>query len=124
MSEIRANTISDAAGTGPATLTKQSAAKMWCQASNAPAINDSFNVTSLTDVGTGKLTYNLTSNMSSASYAFNASAQLTTIAGTGCFSINPLITSCTASSCRSDFYENGSLSDGANWIASINGDLA
>ena len=124
MSEIRANTISDAAGTGPVTLTKQSAAKMWCQASNAPAINDSFNVTSLTDVGTGKLVYNLTSSMANAVYAFNASAQLTTITGTGCFAMNPLVTSNTTSTCRSDFYENGIASDGANWIASINGDLA
>lgn len=124
MSTLVTSNISDgttSVGTG---YVVNGSAKAWCQASNAPAINDSFNVTSLTDVGTGKLVYNLTSSMANAVYAFNASAQLTTITGTGCFAMNPLVTSNTTSTCRSDFYENGIASDGANWIASINGDLA
>ncbi len=37
MSEIRATTISDAAGTGPITLTKQSAAKAWVSYNNNTA---------------------------------------------------------------------------------------
>jgi len=55
LSEIRATTISDAAGTGPITLTKQSAAKSWVNFNGTGTIatRDSFNVASLTDVGTG-----------------------------------------------------------------------
>ena len=53
MSEIRATTISDLAGTGPATLTKQSAAKAWGRYSSGTTIYDSFNVSSTTNYGTG-----------------------------------------------------------------------
>ena len=54
MSEIRATTISDAAGTGPIALTGQSAAKAWCrynQGSNI--VVSSVNVSSVIDNGTG-----------------------------------------------------------------------
>lgn len=63
MSELRANTISDAAGTGPVTLTKQSAAKMYScfNGIGTVSIVDSFNVSSLTDNGTGSYTNTLTS---------------------------------------------------------------
>lgn len=68
MSEIRANTISDAAGTGPVTLTKQSAAKAWVNYSNDGGITNraSFNLSSITDVGVGNVTLNFTSSMSGA----------------------------------------------------------
>ena len=35
MSELRADTISASNGTGPVTLTKQSAAKAWCHITDA-----------------------------------------------------------------------------------------
>ena len=75
MSEIRANTVSDAAGTGPVTLTKQSAAKAWATVnmSGTAAISDSFNFTSLTDNGTGDYTATFTSAMANGNYAANAS---------------------------------------------------
>ena len=71
MSDIRANTISDAAGTGPIDLYKQSAAKAWVNfdGTGTVAIADSMNVASLTDGGVGQYTSNLTGNMSSANYA-------------------------------------------------------
>ena len=55
MSEIRATTISDLAGTGPATLTKQYAAKAWVNfnGTGTVAIRASGNVSSITDNGTG-----------------------------------------------------------------------
>ena len=58
MSEIRATTISDAAGTGPITLTGQSAAKAWVNfnGTGTAAISDSLNMSSLTDNGTGDYT--------------------------------------------------------------------
>ena len=75
MSEIRANTISDAAGTGPITLTGQSAAKAWGQfnGTGTVAISDSLNFASITDGGTGVYTLNFSSNMANASYAANGS---------------------------------------------------
>ena len=66
MSDIRANTISDAAGTGPITLTKQSAAKAFIRydSNGGNTINVSFNVASVTDNGTGYQTTNFTNSMS------------------------------------------------------------
>ena len=69
MSEIRATTISDAAGTGPITLTKQSAAKMFAVADqSALAVIDSLNTSSLTDMATGRLQFNLINNMANTKY--------------------------------------------------------
>ena len=68
MSEIRATTISDAAGTGPITLTKQSAAKAWCNyhhSGGTPTISGSFNVSSLDDSGVGMVGVNVTNSFNS-----------------------------------------------------------
>jgi len=62
MSEIRATTISDAAGTGPIALTKQSAAKAWVYQSSGGLV-ESFNMSSHVDNSTGNSSYNLTSAM-------------------------------------------------------------
>ena len=53
MSDIRANTISDASGNGPINLHKQSAAKAGVNVSSASDITTSFNVSSVTNTGTG-----------------------------------------------------------------------
>jgi len=75
LSEIRATTISDAAGTGPITLTKQSAAKAWCTLSMSGAnIVDSFNCASTTDITTGRFTVAFSSSMSDVNYAVTSSA--------------------------------------------------
>lgn len=69
MSEIRATTISDAAGTGPIALTGQSAAKAWVRYDQlTPSITQSFNVSSVTDVGTGQSTVNFTTSLDGFSY--------------------------------------------------------
>ena len=71
MSEIRATTISDAAGTGPITLTAQSAAKAWARYDgSAPTLNESFNVSSLNDDGSGDQTLTFTTAMSSTNFVF------------------------------------------------------
>ena len=75
MSEIRATTISDAAGTGPITLTGQSAAKAWVNFNQAtPAILDSFNTSSLTDTSMGKGDLNWSSAMGNTTYASSGAA--------------------------------------------------
>ena len=78
MSNIRATTISDAAGTGPITLTGQSAAKAWVHFTtfaNPPSISASFNVSSLTDI-TSEIEVNLTNSMSDALFAPSGGAAL------------------------------------------------
>mgnify|MGYP001544392525 CR=1 FL=1 len=62
MSDIRVNTISDAAGTGPVDLHKQSAAKAWANTNSGGAPLSSFNVASVTDSSTGNYTINFTSS--------------------------------------------------------------
>jgi len=71
MSEIRATTISNAAGTGPVALYKQSAAKAWVNfnGQGTVAIRDSFNVASLTDNGTGVYTVNFASSAANSGYS-------------------------------------------------------
>ena len=64
MSELRANTISAANGTDPVTLTKQSAAKAWFEASSSASPNNSHNISSGADNGTGNYTYSFVSSFS------------------------------------------------------------
>ena len=70
MSDIRANTISDAAGTGPIALTGQSAAKAWVNFNGTGAIatRDSQGVSGLVDNGTGDYTVNFSSSFSAVDY--------------------------------------------------------
>jgi len=71
MSEIRTTTISDKAGTGPVALTGQSAAKAWVNytSTTTTAANGSFNISSLTDTGTGNTEINFTNSFSDIYYA-------------------------------------------------------
>lgn len=75
MSEVRADTITASNGTGPVTLTKQSAAKAWANGTPAAAVNDSFNVTAGTDHGTGDYTLTVTNNFTSVNYAMTATGR-------------------------------------------------
>ena len=59
-------------GTSPVTLTKQSAAKAWFEMGSDFILNASLNIASVTDDGTGLLTYTYTNSMDSANYAPNA----------------------------------------------------
>jgi hypothetical protein len=73
-SELRVTTLSNATGDGPATLTQQSACKAWAGVTDTAGttIDNSLNVSSLSDQGTGDYDYTLTNNASSEmdAYAF------------------------------------------------------
>jgi hypothetical protein len=71
MSEIRATTISDLAGTGPATLTGQTASKAWISLNGESTISvrGSANVSSITDISTGTYDVNLASSLTDANYS-------------------------------------------------------
>lgn len=75
MSTLRANTISNAAGTGPAALTSQWAFKATLTYDQAvPEIDESNNISSVTDSSTGVFIPNFTNNMSSAVHGLAGSS--------------------------------------------------
>jgi hypothetical protein len=79
LSEIRATTISDAAGTGPISLTGQIAAKAWARYDGSSILADSFNVASTVDgATTGQTTVNFTNDMSDGNYAAQGTCNGTT----------------------------------------------
>jgi hypothetical protein len=68
-SVLNVDTIADKAGTGPVTLTKQQAAKAWADTNaTGTTVNDSFNLSSLTDTSTGQQTFNFSTSFNSTSY--------------------------------------------------------
>ena len=74
-SVLNVDTIADKAGTGPVARTKQSAAKAFytgdMNTSNT-IVNDSLNAASVTDGGTGKFTFAITSAMSSVNHTITS----------------------------------------------------
>ena len=68
MSTIKADTIVAADGTSPVTLTKQEAAKAWLHL-NVDTVEDSFNIASVADNGTGDHSPSLTNAMSNSHYS-------------------------------------------------------
>ena len=124
MSELRANTISDAAGTGPVTLTKQSAAKAWVNFDGTGTIaeRDSFNVTSLTDNGTGDYTITFTTAMANTTYALSgATGDNGVDAGFRSYGSFPP----TASAVRvASTAHTGTLTDSSAVTMIVHGDLA
>ena len=74
-SVLNVDTIADKAGTGPVTLTKQSAAKAWINIDMINAVtNDSFNSSGITDVSTGVFRDHLSSSLVNADYAVTTAA--------------------------------------------------
>ena len=115
-SVLNVDTIADKAGTGPATLTKQSATKVWHnQTADGQTVNGSFNLSSLSDLASGNYQVNVTNNLSDANY----SGSMTMITNN---KEEPFLYLLTTSSYRNYVYD-GSYSDGANATA-VNGDLA
>lgn len=76
MSTLKADTIQSTSG-GAATLTKQSAAKAWATTSDSAVVQDSFNVSSGTDHGTGDFSYALTNAYANTNHAMAASSSHT-----------------------------------------------
>ncbi len=76
-SVLNVDTIADKAGTGPVELTKQSAAKAWVRYNQVtPGVDDSFNISTVSDVSTGEAQINLASSFSSVNYSVSGIAGL------------------------------------------------
>jgi hypothetical protein len=69
MSTLRVNTIQDAAGTGTPAISGLAKAWVNFNGTGTVAIRASFNVSSITDNGTGTYTVNFTTAMPDADYA-------------------------------------------------------
>ena len=121
MSELRANTISDAAGTGPVTLTGQSAAKahyMFDHTTNT--VVGSLNISGITDDGTGSLSPSFSNNFSEVDYS-NASAAGRTVQGVN---DNHAVGACTTSGTANQVRGDNALRD-AKFVSAMHmGDLA
>jgi hypothetical protein len=71
-SELRVNTLKDASGNNSIGMSyvAEGSAKQWAKTNAAgTTVNDSFNLSSLTDRATGNQGYNLTNNMGNSNYS-------------------------------------------------------
>jgi len=130
LSDIRANTISDAAGTGPITLTGQSAAKVWVNYNSVTttSIRESFNVSTLTDEGTGLTTVTFTSNMNTSTYSVPSGGGNGRTGGNNIFMLGASASAGGAPS-TSEIHllssnQSGTTQDGSDLCITIHGDLA
>jgi hypothetical protein len=123
MSTLKADTIQSTGG-GAATLTKQTAAKVFLNFDqDAPAVEGSLNITSVTDTGTGIFDPQFTNNFADVHYA---------CAGMGCDTFiitlddgheETVLT--TTSDCQMKAQQGGGgLTDNEQTMVIIHGDLA
>ena len=123
MSDIRANTISDAAGTGPVELTKQSAAKSWVCLHMNFYLEESFNISSATDLGTAVATVALTNSMTVSTHRCGVAMSL--IGGAAGSSSKGDAGTCTESVFGFSSYDGSSIaSENVRVGVAIHGDLA
>jgi hypothetical protein len=98
-------------------------AKVWMQAVGAgTSYNDSFNTSSLTDVGTGNIRVTYTNNMSNDDSAFTLGHQYQSLSGSSAFATNA--GAMTTSTHEHSHYQNGGLADPVKYSGAIHGDLA
>ena len=124
-SVLNVDTIAAKDGTSPVVLTKQDTIKAWDHVSgDGTTIDDSFNISSHTDSGTGQGYHVFTNNMGNNDWSrmgFNQWSDFGT--GNGAYAIstgNPTSTS----QMRLLHYENASLTDPQERYIMVAGDLA
>ena len=123
MSDIRANTISDASGNGPINLKGQSAAKAWACVHMNFYLEESFNISTATDLGAAVGSVTLTNSMDTDTYRCGvALALLGGGAGSGAKVDSGACNSNTLS--FSSFDGNNSVSGNVRVGSVIHGDLA
>ena len=71
MSTLKVNAISNVAGTGSPNITEQAKAWVNFNGTGTVAIRADYNVTSITDNGTGDYTVNFTTALSDANYSIS-----------------------------------------------------
>ena len=111
----------DVTGEGNSTTTnlQQGLAKVWVNYKTAATFvnNDSFNVASITDEGTGQALHNFTNAMANTTYSY--------VGMNNEFSNTGSLTNKTASTCRQHSYNSSaSAADTSENSTVVNGDLA
>ena len=124
MSTLKADTIQSTGG-GAATLTKQSAAKAWVKfdGTGTLAVKSSFNVSGVTDDGTGINTISFTNSMSGANDYTVASIDYRDSSSGGNRSIQGTYSMLAGSYAVSNVYDASVFDDG-RLMMHIHGDLA
>ena len=121
MGELRVDTLSAENGTSPVDLTGQSAAKAWCAINGSQAVADSFNVSSVTDVGGGIIDYSYTNSMGLATNAILIGGNDNNFGNKACFQQS----SSSVSGTRTVFVEGNSTTLEDDYInVAVLGDLA
>ena len=122
-SELRVNTLKDASGNNSVTTSTvaQGSAKAWAQQDGAAATaRDSFNVSGVTDEGTGDASYTLTSAMSDSNFSVTALTGYKAATSIEIAHLREL----TASKVRIRNSNSSSYRDPGTYCSTVQGDLA
>jgi hypothetical protein len=123
-SELRVNTLKDAAGANSVALSTvaNGSAKAWSQHDGATAVaNDSFNVASITDEGTGDASFTYTSAMNNDNYSVVATTGYKAATSVE----NSIVREITTSKGRvRNTNDSGTYRDPGVYCTSVLGDLA
>ena len=95
---------------------------MWCHWDNNTAIQDSFNVSAISDDGTGITTLTYSNNMANDDYAGGGLSRLNSGGGTTLMRFSNVFTTSQAKFVCVD--EDNNLSDALTQSVVLNGDLA
>ena len=117
-SVLNVDTIADKAGTGPVGLTKQQAAKCASAHGTDAVLDSGFNVSSITDQGTGTFDTIYTNSFSSATNVYSS-----TRFGTSTVGFTYILSSTTSSHRLDSAGHAGSLQD-KPVSSTVHGDLA
>ncbi len=122
MSTLKVTTIQDTSGGNASTSEQlnQGRAKMWVNFNGSSfGVNDSFNVSSVTDGGTGQYTINIDTDMANANYAVVLGGP--TDGGNG--NLGPFANTRTTSTIQClNYNQGGSFSDITSFNAAVFGD--
>ena len=108
MSTLRVNTIQNQAGTGQPSISGLAQAWVNFNGTGTVAIRASFNVSSITDNGTGNYTINFTTAMTDANYSVSG------------YSVNPASRALIFGDVNT--YASGSLRINTAYVTGFNGD--
>jgi len=123
-SELRVNTLKDAAGANSVGMSyvANGSAKAWVQQDGATAVaNDSFNVASITDEGTGDASFTYTSAMGTDNYSLIATTGYKAATSVE----NSIVREITTSKGRvRNTNDSGTYRDPGIYCSAVMGDLA
>ena len=121
MSTLKVTTIQDTSG-GNASTSEQIAqgrAKAWCSftvSGGTPSIDDSFNISSMTDNARGDFSFNFATAMANTNYVYLSTSEV----GSGNISIAQLVANTlsgrTTAAVRFQYFQIQTLSGGGNTV--------